>query len=177
MARIAFTFRRTIASASCPLGGLRLACKRPSAFTQMQVMHRPGTIQTLSRFLKAIPLPFATFNRYISVDSSRGVVDRKCDHTGQMRTFTFYGLLAVPILAWMGIVLPNFFYESGVGISATMINAAVTLSPVVGGDLSIFGEVTPVILAGSIIALMPTSKDVKYLAVGLAVVSYLLFII
>jgi hypothetical protein len=82
----------------------------------------------------------------------------------------------VPILAWILIVLPNFFYESGVGISATLLSAAVGLSPVVGSDLSIFGEVTPVILAGSIIALMPKSEEVKYLAVGLAFISYLLFI-
>jgi hypothetical protein len=99
---------------------------------------------------------------------------------GQMRAFFFYCLLAVPILAWMGIVLPNFLYEPAVGFSAAMITTAVAISPVVGGDLSIFGEITPVVLAGSVIALMPKSQDSKYLAVGLAVglavVSYALFI-
>lgn len=93
-----------------------------------------------------------------------------------MRAFAFYACLSIPIIAWALIVLPNYLL-TGTDVSTAMVYAVITLSPVIGGDFSIFGEITPMILAGSIIALMPQAKDdINYSAILLAITSYLLFI-
>lgn len=93
-----------------------------------------------------------------------------------MRAFVFYSLLCLPILAWAAIVLPNDLTFINPDLSTTVVSYAVALSPVVGGDISIFGEVTPIVLAGLIITLAPKSDRINYLAVALAIVSYLLFL-
>lgn len=49
-------------------------------------------------------------------------------------------------------------------------------SPLVGGDISLFGEITPVVMAGLIIALMPKTSSVNYIAAFLAFISYILFV-
>jgi ABC-type Na+ efflux pump permease subunit len=93
-----------------------------------------------------------------------------------MRLLVFYFLLCVPILAWAIVVLPNDFSLLNPDLSGAAVSYAVALSPVVGGDVSIFGEVTPVVLASLIIALVPQSNKTNYFAVCLAFVSYLLFL-
>jgi hypothetical protein len=93
-----------------------------------------------------------------------------------MQRWAFYLLLCIPILAWASVVLPTYFLNT-LDIAVGLVYAIVTVSPVVGGDFSIFGELTPIVLAGSIIALMPKSQnEINYFAVLLAIVSYLLFI-
>jgi hypothetical protein len=95
-----------------------------------------------------------------------------------MRAAAFYLLLCIPIVVWAAVVIPNYLsFLDSVNYSAAIVAAAVAVSPVVGGDISVFGEVTPVILAGSIIALMPAqAQNVNYAAIGLALCSYLLFV-
>jgi hypothetical protein len=62
-------------------------------------------------------------------------------------------------------------------ISSAIVYSIVTASPLVGGDISIFGEVTPIILAGGIIALLPNSEHGSNMfAFAEAVLIYALFI-
>jgi hypothetical protein len=94
-----------------------------------------------------------------------------------MRTPGFYFLLLVPIFVWTLVVVPNYYSSSNLAdFSATVVAFAVAISPVVGGDVSLFGEVTPIVLAGSIIILMPQSTKINYVAAGLALISYFLFL-
>jgi len=95
-----------------------------------------------------------------------------------MRTAAFYFLLCVPIAIWGVVVLPNLFsFNEFVNYSATLVASAVAISPVVGGDISVFGEITPVVLAGAIVALMPAQAErINYAAIGLALCSYFLFV-
>ena len=94
-----------------------------------------------------------------------------------MRTVLFYILLLIPIILWIIVVIPA--YASALRLpdySTEIVYATVSASPFVGGDISIFGEVTPIILAGLILALMPKSSEINYFAIILAIVSYALFI-
>jgi uncharacterized membrane protein len=94
----------------------------------------------------------------------------------RVQSAAFYGLLSLPIVFWALVVLPNYFFDLS-PISTGMVYAAVTASPLIGGDVSIFGEVTPMLLAGAIIALIPKPKNgVDVIAIALAVASYVLFI-
>jgi hypothetical protein len=93
-----------------------------------------------------------------------------------MRVAAFYVLLLVPLVLWVLLVVPVAF-SSDPTLSDNLVYGIVSISPIVSGDLSIFGEVTPVVLAGAIIALMPNSKsEIRPVAIFLAVLSYLLFI-
>jgi hypothetical protein len=92
-----------------------------------------------------------------------------------MRTGLFYLLLCLPIVVWALIVLP-VYASSLPDWSSNLVAALVAASPIIGGDVSIFGELTPMILAGLIIGIAPASKDINYFAVVLAVLSYALFI-
>jgi hypothetical protein len=97
-------------------------------------------------------------------------------HGPALRSVAFYFLLSLPILAWALVVVPNHLFGLA-DISLAIVYAAVTVSPLVGGDVSIFGEVTPVLLAGAILALTPKSKGrINVLAIGLAVLTYALFL-
>jgi hypothetical protein len=57
-----------------------------------------------------------------------------------MRKVTFYGVLVLPMFAWAIIVLPNYFIPDMAELSATIVAAAVAISPIIGGDISVFGE-------------------------------------
>jgi hypothetical protein len=93
-----------------------------------------------------------------------------------MQIAVFYLSLFFPILIWAAIVLPNYIINSS-GISTAVIYSIVSVSPLVGGDISLFGEITPVILAGLIITLLPASKDgTNYLAIFIALLDYLAFL-
>lgn len=93
-----------------------------------------------------------------------------------MKTVAFYMLLLLPILFWAVLVLPIYLLPNSEA-STLILSSVVDASKLVGGDISLFGEVTPVILAGAIIALSPSSKqNINLLAIFIAVVSYILFI-
>jgi hypothetical protein len=93
-----------------------------------------------------------------------------------MRVMAFYAFLVLPIALWALLVLPVYLANIP-DLASAIVYAVVAVSPIVGGDVSIFGEITPVILAGAIIALMPSSKgDIKISAIILAVIAYVLFI-
>lgn len=93
-----------------------------------------------------------------------------------IQSVAFYSLLSLPICVWGLMVLPNAGAESSSQISSAIIKTIVAMSPIVGGDLSIFGEVTPVLLAGSIIALAPNASNRNYYALILCLLSYALFV-
>jgi hypothetical protein len=91
------------------------------------------------------------------------------------RIAAFYFLLSIPVLGWASLVLP--YYTAHETITLNIIQLLVGSSPVVAGDLSLFGEITPALIAGGIIAIMPTSSySVKVIAVAIAVITYLLYI-
>jgi hypothetical protein len=93
-----------------------------------------------------------------------------------MKIAAFYGLLSVPIILWAILVLPIYF-SAGPDLSSNLVYGIVAVSPIVGGDVSLFGEVTPVVLAGAIIALLPNTKqDIKLIAIFMAILSYVLFV-
>jgi len=50
-----------------------------------------------------------------------------------MRASAFYALLCLPVVVWAAIVLPNFF--DCPEISLTLVQTAVLISPLTGGDL------------------------------------------
>jgi hypothetical protein len=95
-----------------------------------------------------------------------------------------YGLLTIPILVWALLVLPNDAtlyapdrFPSAYMISGSVVQAIVGASPLVASDISIFGEITPIIMAGAIIALLRSSREAPRVpAICLAIVAYLLFL-
>jgi hypothetical protein len=96
------------------------------------------------------------------------------------RTIVFYALLSIPIVIWVIFVLPNSvvtFFPNAYLISTAAVQAAVSASPLIAGDISIFGELSPIILAGSIIALLPDSHGrLNVYALAVALVGYLMFL-
>jgi hypothetical protein len=96
------------------------------------------------------------------------------------RTIGFYALLSIPIVIWAIFVLPNSvvsFFPNAYLISRTAVQAVVSASPLVAGDISLFGEFSPIILAGSIIALIPDSHGrLNVYALAVALVGYLLLL-
>jgi hypothetical protein len=100
------------------------------------------------------------------------------------KTTIFFGLLSIPILAWVVLVLPNYVtillpnsFPNAYMISSGFMKALVSVSPLVTGDISVFGEITPIILAGALIALLPDSRGVPNIpAIALAVVAYFMFL-
>jgi len=92
-----------------------------------------------------------------------------------MKVVAFYSVLSLPIIAWGLIVLP--WWLKSYEIPAAVVYAAIMATPLIAGDMSIVGEITPVILAGAIIALLPNSSwQVKVSAVLLAIITYILYI-
>lgn len=78
----------------------------------------------------------------------------------------FYVLLLIPTIVWIILVIPVYVPTLNLpDYSSSIVYAIVTASPLVGGDISIFGEVTPIILAGLTIALMPKSHEINYFAI------------
>jgi hypothetical protein len=62
-------------------------------------------------------------------------------------------------------------------ISSAVLYGIVVVSPLVGGDMSIVGEITPMILAGASIALLPNSKGTSNLfAFAECILIYILYI-
>lgn len=93
-----------------------------------------------------------------------------------LRLYAFYFALMLPIVAYILIVVPSAFDETHI-ISQGVLDIILRISPILGSDLSIFGEVTPFLLAGSIIALMPIDDEKsKTAAVIICFVIYLLYI-
>jgi hypothetical protein len=66
----------------------------------------------------------------------------------------FYALLSVPILGWGLLVLPNWAttylpnqFPNAFQLSNGVLSAAVSAFGFVAGDISVFGELTPIALA------------------------------
>jgi hypothetical protein len=93
----------------------------------------------------------------------------------RVQTIAFYALLLLPALVWAAIALPEYLFNSP-ELSSAVTHLLVAASPVVSKDISIFGEVTPVILAGAIIALLPKTPGSNIAAIILAAVTYILYI-
>jgi hypothetical protein len=91
------------------------------------------------------------------------------------QTIAFYALLLLPALVWAAITLPEYVFDSP-ELPSAVTHLLVTASPIVSKDISIFGEVTPVILAGAIIALLPKTRGSYIAAIILAGVTYILYI-
>jgi hypothetical protein len=89
------------------------------------------------------------------------------------RQVLFYLLLSLPVVLWAGIVLP---FNSWPDISAAVVYWIVAAFPLVTSDISIFGEITPVILAGAIIALRPSTTLSNIIACIVCIIIYLLYI-
>jgi hypothetical protein len=80
------------------------------------------------------------------------------------------------MILWALLVLP-ISLSTIPELSNKLVYAIVAVSPIVGGDVSLFGELTPVVLAGAIIALLPNTKqDIKLIEIFIAILSYFLFI-
>lgn len=93
-----------------------------------------------------------------------------------MKTAAFYGLLSLPIILWAVLFLPIYILPSS-DLSTHILSSIVDASKIIGADISIFGEVTPAILAGAIIALSPGSKqNINLAAIFIAVLSYIFFL-
>jgi hypothetical protein len=91
------------------------------------------------------------------------------------RTKIFYLLLLSPIFIWALIVAPGWVFDDP-ELPKKLTYALVFVSPVVSGDISIFGQVTPVILAGAIISLLPKKDGINFSAIVLAAAIYVLYI-
>jgi hypothetical protein len=100
------------------------------------------------------------------------------------KKYISYGLLSIPIIAWAMLVLPNYAtiflpdtFPNAYILSTVVVKAIVTVSPLVIGDISIFGEITPIILAGAIITLLPGTRGTPNApAVVLALIAYFMFL-
>jgi hypothetical protein len=91
------------------------------------------------------------------------------------RTFVFYSILSLPIIVWTAIVIP--FWAGDTDFPAALVSAIVKAAPLIAGDISVVGEITPGILAGLIIALLPSGQyETTIKAVALAVIIYFLYI-
>jgi hypothetical protein len=93
---------------------------------------------------------------------------------GVLRTFGFYGLLGLPIIAWVvGVILFNVNYSA----LSSLLFTIVTVSPIVAGDISLVGEITPIALALSLIALAPTSRrEINIVPIATALLIYVLYL-
>jgi hypothetical protein len=81
----------------------------------------------------------------------------------------------LPIIVWIAIVIP--FWAGDADFPAGLVSAIVTAAPLIAGDISVVGEMTPGILAGFIIALLPSSQyETTIKAVALAALIYFLYI-
>lgn len=93
-----------------------------------------------------------------------------------MRAALFYGALSIPIVLCALIVVPHYVLFND-DLPGTLIRWAVQVSPVVTGDLSLFNEITPAIIAAGMIAFMPAdSKQLRHSAIFIAFCGYLSFI-
>ena len=94
----------------------------------------------------------------------------------EMQRIFFYGLLILPIIAWAILVIPHYVFGAD-EVSAAVVGAVAYVSPIITGDLSLFGELTPAILATAIITLLPSGNTkVSLLAIAIILVGYVLFI-
>lgn len=97
------------------------------------------------------------------------------------KTTALYALMCAPLLFWALLVVPEYAsvewpdrFSFGDYVSSVIVRAVVYAAPLISGDISIFGEITPVLFAGAIIALLPPSKGgVALPAVVLAALVYL----
>lgn len=89
-------------------------------------------------------------------------------------TAAFFSLLSVPILAWTVIVLLAWIIPTE--LPALVVWAIVRAFPLVRQDIGIVGEITPAVLAASVLALVPALRpDQKAIGVLLAAVTYILY--
>jgi hypothetical protein len=96
--------------------------------------------------------------------------------SSRVRVALFYGILFVPIAVYLVFVVPSLVSE-WYYVSQWALNLCLKVSPILGGDLSVFGEVTPVVLAASIIGLMPGGDDkARYIAILLCVIIYAMYL-
>lgn len=93
-----------------------------------------------------------------------------------LRSIVFYGVFGVVALLYAAIVLPYVLHNSDFAVRT--INFLVSTSPILTGDVAIFGEYTPPILAGLMAAAAPPSKQNTpfFIAIGLAVLCYALYV-
>jgi hypothetical protein len=100
------------------------------------------------------------------------------------KTTGLYALMSAPVLMWALLYVPDFAsvewpdrFSFGYDISNAIVQSIVYAAPLISGDISVFGEITPVLFAGAIIALLPPSKDrVAVPAVVLAGLAYVAYI-
>ena len=145
------------------------------AYRQAESIWTPETLQRRhSEYaVDSLPHPPATMRLNHDPHSANRV--SYCPHN-TMRRIAFYLCLFIPIAGWAAVVLPTYFgrFED---LPYIIVKTCIDLSPVVAGDLSLFGEITPVVLAGAIIALMPPAKqNVDWGAAALALLTYFLYI-
>lgn len=88
----------------------------------------------------------------------------------------FFGVFTVVAALYVAIMVPYSLGDTW--FAAGTINLLVTTSPILLGDVNVFGEYTPPILAGLMAAAAPAStrKIPFVIAIGLAVICYLLYV-